>query len=317
MVDPLVTIVVAAHCPEREHFAVAIDSALEQSYVNLEIIVGDDSPDNSLQALVLARNDPRVRYSHHRPSLGVAANHWAAFKQARGEYIVILNHDDWLAPAFVVTMVSALQQHDAAVLAFCDHWVVDGRGQRLLAETEANTVAWGRAGLAVGLHCSLADLLATQAIPMAMGTMFRRSALPTRMPTNAGPAYDLWLTYVLARSGGGAHYVTERLSAWRSHPGNLTTAAGLAWLQGAASCWQAVAGDNALSGIRHEARAKAASALSACAVRSWRDGHLIACARFAVRSLLARVTRRGLGLLFLPLLPRSFDRFTTSRRAGR
>jgi hypothetical protein len=236
--------------------------------------------------------------------LGVAGNHWAAFREARGEYIAVLNHDDWLAPEFVATLVGELQQEPDAVLAFCDHWVIDAAGHRQVEETDRNSQAWGRAALRAGLHRSLGALLAAQTIPMAMGTVFRRAALPAALPAHAGPAYDLWLTYLLARTGGGACYVPQRLSAWRSHAGNLTSGAGLPWLQGSAECWQAVASDGAFAEQRAFALRKAARGLAACAVRSWRDGRRASCMRFALRSLNAHVSLRGLGLLLvLPWLP--------------
>lgn len=306
MTAPLVSIVVAAHCSQAEHFSTALRSALAQSWPQLEVLIGDDSPDERLRSLVDALLDTRLHYQHHVPALGVARNHWALFARARGEYIVVLNHDDWLAPDFVATMVDALQRQPRAVLAFCDHWVIDAAGRRQQAETDHNSVVWGRAGLASGLHQPLMGLLAAQTIPMAMGTLFRRSALPTQLPAHAGPAYDLWLTYLLARGGRGACYEPRRLSAWRSHAGNLTSGAGLPWLQGAAECWQAIAADREFADIRAAALDKAAASHCACAVRSWRDGHRIACMRFALHSLRAGFSARGLvALLMLPLLPRA------------
>jgi len=317
MDTPLVSIVMTAYRSDSEHFALAVDSARAQTCKSLEILIGDDSPDDSLRELVDQRNDDRLHYLHHAPPLGVAGNHWAAFERARGQYIVVLNHDDWLAPAFVATLVTALQRHPQAVLAFCDHWVIDHGGHRQADATERTAAAWGRAGLAAGMHCPFGGLLVAQTIPMAMGTMFRRSALPAQLPVHAGPAYDLWLTYLLARTDGGAFYVPERLSAWRDHAANQTSAAALPWLQGAADCWQAVANDPALAGIRTAALGKAASGYGACAVRSWRNGKPLACARFALRSVRARVTLRGLGLLLLPLLPVRLGASVLSRRAAR
>ena len=316
MDTPLVTIVIATYCTDREQFAAALDSARDQSHSKLEILIGDDSPDDSLRPLVVQRNDDRLVYVHNVLARGVAVNHWCAFNRAHGEFIVVLNHDDWLAPHFVATMVSALQQNPQAVLAFCDHWLIDNGGRKQVDDTERTTLAWGRAGLAPGMHRPFENLLLAQTIPMAMGTMFRRSALPAELPANAGPAYDLWLTYLLARTGDGAFYVPERLSAWRDHAGNQTTAAALPWLQGAADCWQAVAADPLLMGVRRAARARAAGGYCACAIRCWRNRKPMACAKFAMRSVRTRVTLRGLGLLMLSLLPQRLGASLLARRAA-
>ena len=315
---PLVSIVMAAYRSDPVHLLAAVDSALAQTCADIEVLVGDDSPTDSLRSVVASRQDVRLHYRHHLPALGVAANHWAAFRQARGEYIAVLNHDDWLAPEFVATLLGELQREPRAVLAFCDHWVIDVAGQRLPEESDRNSRAWGRAVLQPGLHRPLGALLAAQTIPMAMGAVFRRAALPALLPAEAGPAYDLWLTYLLARTGGGACYVPQRLSAWRSHASNLTSAAGLPWLLGSATCWQAVACDPAFAAQRPLALHKSARAYAACATRSWRDGHRRQCMRFAWHSLRARVSLRGLGLLLvLPWLPAGLARAWAAQRKQR
>lgn len=302
MPDPLVSIVIATYRSRIDHLSVAIASAVGQSWRHLEVIVADDSPDGSLGDLVRGFADARLDYVHNVPALGVAANHGSAFARAKGEYIVVLNHDDWLAPTFAETLVACLRDQPAAVLAFCDHWIIDADGGRLETETRLCSAAWGRAALAPGLHRPFVELVAAQTIPIAMGTMFRRSALSVALPAQAGPAYDLWLSYLLCR-GGGAWYVPERLSAWRTHADGLTHQGGLDWLLGSALCWQAVARDDTFASVRATALMKAALAFHACARRSWSAGHRADSARLAMQSLRARPTLRGLAMLAASALP--------------
>lgn len=306
MGEPLVSIVIATYQSRRDHLSAAILSALDQSWQRIEVIVTDDSPDDALRGFVAGFRDERLRYRRNEPRLGVAANHWAAFAAAQGEYIAVLNHDDWLAPRFVERLLQPLRRTPTAALAFCDHWVIDVRGRRLDAETERTSAAWGRAGLAEGLHLPFAGLVSEQTIPMAMGALFRRAALPARLPGDAGAAYDLWLGYLLCCSDGGAWYVSERLSAWRSHEANLTSQSGVGWLQGSAAAWSAMARDRRFAAVRGVVRHKAALGYYACAVRAWVDGHRRDCARFALRSLVTLLTLRGLAACCLPLLPRRF-----------
>lgn len=272
MAVPLVSIVIATYCSRHDHLRGAIGSALAQSMGDIEVIVSDDSPNDALSELVTSFEDDRLRYRHNAPALGVARNHWVSFGEARGEFIVILNHDDLLEPRSVETLMGALHSEPRAVLAFADHWIIDADGQRMPADTDRNTQAWGRNDLVAGLHQPFWGPVATQSIPMAMGAMFRRSALTAECPPSAGPAYDLWLTYLLARSGAGAVYVPERLSAWRTHPSNLTSQGGLDWLVGTATCWQAMAADPAAISIASIARRQAARWFYVCARQSLRTG---------------------------------------------
>lgn len=299
----LVTLIVAAHRTRPDHLRTALASALGQTHEALEIIVSDDSPDDRLRALVHSFGDRRLHYRHNRPPLGTALNHWQCIRQARGRFIAILNHDDALATEFVTRTLAALQRHPGAALAFCDHRVIDADGRFLAAQTDLVSARWGRHVLPPGLHRPFTPLVVAQTIPMAMGSLFRRSALPDELPSRAGPAYDLWLCYLLARTGAGAVYLSQRLSDWRDHEGSLSHAGGLDWLCGAARCWDVMAGDPAFVAQRRQVRRQAAAAWVACARAAWRQGQRAECGRYALRSLRACVTARGVAALGLRLLP--------------
>ena len=304
MSRPLVSIVIAAYRSKPEHLLAAVESVRAQTWHELEILVSDDSPTPALRSVVEGLADSRMRYFHHLPGLGVARNHWWCFERSSGEYIAILNHDDLLEPEFVEALVGPLMCDGSLALAFCDHWIVDRIGRRLIAETESASRAWGRTDLQETAHRPFLSLLAAQTIPMAMGTVFRKAALPARLPDHAGPAYDLWLTYLLARDGLGAFYVARRLSAWRAHAGNLTSQSGIDWLLGAADCWRAVADDATCTAIRAQALAKAARGYSSSALKAMLEGHSSDGALLARRSLSSSFTLRGLvswGLSLLPL----------------
>lgn len=299
MAPPLVSIVVAAYKTTPGHLLSAIDSALAQTFFDFEILVSDDSPTDCLRSVVASRIDPRLYYQHNIPSRGVASNHWQAFQSSRGKYIAILNHDDLFAPEFLAMLVAELNNHPDSVLAFCDHWIIDDQGLIKVQETDRASVSYGRTFLSPGLHLPFTNLLIAQTIPMAMGSVFRRSSLPETLPNEAGPAYDIWLTYLLARTGGGAIYVPHRLSSWRSHGSNLTSGAGLEWLNGAATCWNAVSTDSSLLPIQAAAQQKAVGGFLSCALRSWRDGRQIQCMKFAAKSLCIKLSFRGFVILFL------------------
>jgi hypothetical protein len=317
MDTPLVSIVVATYCTPLHLFHDAIDSALAQRWPRLEILVCDDSPRPDLARVVAAKSDTRLVYHHNRPALGVCANHWAAFGRARGEFIAVLNHDDRLEPDFTPRLAGLLMAHPRAVVAFCDHWVIDASGQRLREASDVNTRQWSRDRLAAGLQSDAEQLVLQQSLPLAMGTLFRRNALPASPPFEAGPAYDLLLAYLLVRSGE-VWYEPTRLSAWRSHDANLTSGAGSNWLDGSACCWEAMASDPAFARVQAQARHRAASARQACAMRAWADGTSQLARRQALRSLRWRVGWRATATWLVCWLPSSLApaRWRSSRRTN-
>jgi len=317
MTVPLVSIVVATHRPRPDHLHAALRSALGQTWTNLEVIVSDDSPTRAARDVAMAFSDTRLRYVKHDRALGAAGNHWWSFAAARGEWLAILNHDDVFEAEFVASMMAPLLAERNAALAFCDHWIVDVDGRRLLAESEGASRTWGRAGLAPGLHRPFLGLLAAQAVPMAMGTVFQRSLLPDALPRTAGPAYDLWLTYLLARDGHGAIYVPRRLSSWRCHQGNLTSQAGADWILGSVACWLAVADDPRCQPIHRVARRRAAAGLSSLAARALAHGERADAQCHARAALRAATSTRALAAWCVAHLPSACGRWIVSSRRSR
>lgn len=304
MGNPLVSVVTAAYNTRLEYLLKAIRSALSQTWEDLEIIVSDDSPDASLEQPVRRLAETRIRYRHNSPALGVALNHWACLREARGKYVTILNHDDWFAATFVERLAGPLELHPECAVAFCDHWVADSEGRVLPDETEINSERWKRAGLSEGVYRPFYHLVAANAVPTAMAAVFRREVLPEDLPEAAGPAYDLWLAYCLCREGLGAYYVRDRLSTWRRHPSNLTARGGSAFPSGSALCWIAIAGDRRLASVRRVAKRNAALALRSCALASWQEGRRWGCLRCGLRSLGFGPTWKGLAACLLPLTPK-------------
>jgi hypothetical protein len=64
-----------------------------------------------------------------------------------------------------------------------------------------------------------------QSFSMAMGAVIKTAAIDfSDFPLEVGAAFDLWLTYLAARTGLGAYYVPERLARYRSHSASQTAA---------------------------------------------------------------------------------------------
>lgn len=102
-----------------------LDSVLEQDFSDYEIVITDDSPDNTLQKLVSATyNDDRIRYYKNEKPLGSPRNWNEAIRKAQGEYIKILHHDDWLAsPQSLKKYVAMFDNNPDVNIAFsgcCD-----------------------------------------------------------------------------------------------------------------------------------------------------------------------------------------------------
>lgn len=73
-----------------------LESISMQSYLDYEVVITDDSADNSVEELVKSREwFFNLRYIRNEIRLGSPANWNKAINYASGEYIKILHHDEW------------------------------------------------------------------------------------------------------------------------------------------------------------------------------------------------------------------------------
>lgn len=248
---PLVSVIIPTYNRPR-YLHAAIESAVQQTYRYIEIIVSNDCGPEDIRDVVSNFGDARISYERQAVNLGVAMNTLSAVKKARGKYIAILNDDDIWEENFLQTLVPYLEADDSAVLAFSDHYIIDEQGKRNDQATEENTYRWQRIGLAAGLHRPLWQLgLVQQSIPMVMAAVFRASVIDWNdFPADASSVYDYWLTYLACRTGLGAYYHPERLTNYRVHPGAETFVGGVRVSKGIIYCYERFARDSELAEYR-------------------------------------------------------------------
>ncbi|MEI6019624.1 MAG: glycosyltransferase family 2 protein [Bacteroidota bacterium] len=108
---------------QTEFLSKNLDSLLQQSFKDFEIIMSDDSDRPEVENLVHAKLQGRgIPYFYHRNNnaLGSPANWNKAISLAQGEYIKLLHHDDWLKDDFSLRdFVQALDKNPNADFAFC------------------------------------------------------------------------------------------------------------------------------------------------------------------------------------------------------
>jgi glycosyltransferase involved in cell wall biosynthesis len=96
---PKVSICIPAY-KQTEFLAKTLDSIKIQNFKDFEIIITDDSPDDSVEQLINSYNfEGKLRYIKNKIPKGSPANWNEAIKRASGEYIKIMHHDDWFTDA--------------------------------------------------------------------------------------------------------------------------------------------------------------------------------------------------------------------------
>ena len=100
----------------------AIDSVLQQTYTNWELIVADDGSADNTRAIIDAVKDERVVKTHNDTNQGNLRTRNRLFDEANGKYLTILDGDDWMSKDKLSTQVSMMLQnrcYDGCVTNYC------------------------------------------------------------------------------------------------------------------------------------------------------------------------------------------------------
>lgn len=131
--NPLVSIVIPVYNGSN-YLRYAINSALSQTYPNIEIIVvNDGSTDKGKTAKIAKSFGDRIRY-FEKANGGVSTAINYGIKQMKGEYFSWLSHDDAFLPEKTEVQIKYLKEHhliNKKVILFSDYQVIDRRSRKL------------------------------------------------------------------------------------------------------------------------------------------------------------------------------------------
>lgn len=125
--NPLVSVIVPIYKVEKYIYR-CVDSIINQTYENLEIIlVNDGSPDRCGEmAEEYSRQDPRIKVIHKKNGgLSDARNY--GMKMVTGEYTVFLDSDDWMEHQAIEYMVEKAKEYEADIVQSAFYYAYDGQ----------------------------------------------------------------------------------------------------------------------------------------------------------------------------------------------
>ncbi|WP_340105378.1 glycosyltransferase [Rhodohalobacter sp. 8-1] len=124
---PLISVIIPTH-NRASLLSRAIDSVLEQTWDNIEIVVVDDASDDKTPDLL---GELMEKYSHIRiikndASKGAAVCRNIAIKHSKGEYITGLDDDDYWRPTRMERLMKEFEEGFSAICSY-DRMVMDDR----------------------------------------------------------------------------------------------------------------------------------------------------------------------------------------------
>lgn len=114
----------------EQYLAEALDSLLNQSYTDFELILCDNASTDSTPAICrrYAALDARVRYVRHPTNIGAMQNWYRSFALSSGEYFTGAAHDDRYHPEFLQKCVAVLDADPTVAVCYTKTQIIDQAG---------------------------------------------------------------------------------------------------------------------------------------------------------------------------------------------
>ena len=105
----------------------SIQSCLDQSHRNIELIVVDDGSRENIGAVVGEFSDTRIRYMRHETNRGLPASLNTGFQLATGTYLTWTSDDNYYAADAIERLTRFLQRHPTVSFVYSSMFIVDDR----------------------------------------------------------------------------------------------------------------------------------------------------------------------------------------------
>lgn len=133
VLEPSVSILIPVYNAEK-YLEQCLDSCINQTYKNIEIVcVNDGSTDSSAEILnKYAQKDSRVKV-YSQKNGGIAKAYETAVKNANGEWIYLLDNDDWLNLQAIEFLVKKAAKDIKIDYIYCKYqtWYIEKKGEFL------------------------------------------------------------------------------------------------------------------------------------------------------------------------------------------
>lgn len=110
----LFSIVTPAYETKEAYLREMIESVQAQSYQNWELVIADagasDTVERTVQRIIQDTGDGRIIYNRLSENRGIAENTNAGIEAASGDYIALLDHDDFITPDALYHMAELVHQ---------------------------------------------------------------------------------------------------------------------------------------------------------------------------------------------------------------
>ena len=106
----------------------SIQSVLDQTYQDFELIIVDDSSTDNSESVVKSFSDNRIKFYNNERNIGLVKNLNRCLCLASGQYVSILHGDDIYLPQALEKRVSSLDSNPSVGLVYSQYKIIDENG---------------------------------------------------------------------------------------------------------------------------------------------------------------------------------------------
>lgn len=206
---PLVSIVVATYNGER-FLREQLDSILNQTYLNLEIVIVDDASKDGTLAILdqYAASFLNIQVYKAEKNLGFIKNFQKGMLLCQGDYIALSDQDDIWLPEKISRLMDVRGNH---ALIYCNSELIDATGKRLgvkLTDLKNLLSFWTPLNYVVGNTAS------------GHAMIVKKEVIQQSIPLPLMVTHDYWIGFISSFSSP-LKFVDEVLVLYRQHDGNV------------------------------------------------------------------------------------------------
>lgn len=206
---PLVSVIMPAY-NSQAYIREAISSVQVQSVADWELIVIDDGSQDRTRQIVeeLAQQDPRIRLVTNEQNMGAGGTRNRGLDMSRGEYVALLDSDDYWQSQMLEKMLACAQETKADII-YCSYEIVDENGEKLCND------------FIVPEQTDFKKSMIRSVITCSTVLLTKKIARNHRFPADIYHE-DIALWFELLRDGVQARGVPEILAAYRQRSDSKT-----------------------------------------------------------------------------------------------
>jgi glycosyltransferase involved in cell wall biosynthesis len=213
MSNGLVSIVMTTYNGEK-FIKEQLESIINQTYKNLEIIICDDGSTDKTVYLIkeYQKKDNRIKLYQNEKNLGFYKNFEKAISLCNGDYIALSDQDDIWSPNKIEIMVREFQKDENIVLVYGDEYLID-ENNKIIANSFFDITEYL-------VNNNNYKIFYTNCHIYGHNMMFKNNLKKYIIPIPI-KFYDTWIALVASKKGK-IKFINKKLGYYRQHNNSVS-----------------------------------------------------------------------------------------------